>query len=348
MQCIGRTGQKKRCRNNAKFLFCHKHVWQPLTAGAALLTTIGFGAGFFQDAVKPLAEKIALDEELRKPVAVELKTNRRTVAEWEQNPELFTGKSDVVTILLDRQPKKTLEVYHTAKDQRFKEYPPTFPLADFFLPTAVDSQVVDLDRDGVSEIVLVLTNQIYSLHFDKQVNVLIYSPVGQLLARTPYPRDVPGLKIDLVGPYSAYRTTAVMRDAISEATESTTFANDFSLVTRDGTKYLQFSWVIDNASYAGVHLHQVEEFQYVGGKLQPSGNPGLYISEGWEGAASGQPVTTMQQARDFLDKHNQPDFPKLLKQSEAELREQGYDPDAGISPKAETKLPKPPELPTLR
>jgi hypothetical protein len=340
MQCCGITGKRKRCRNTATFLFCHQHVWQPLTAVIALFSVIGFIAGFFQDAIKPLAEKWTTDEELRKPVSLELKANRRTSAEWEENPDPTAGKSDVVTILLDRQPKKTLEIYHTAKDQRFKDYPPTFPLADFFLPTAIDNQVVDLDLDGVNEIVLILTNQIYGLHFDKQVNVLIYSPVGQLLARTPYPRNIAGIKIDLVNPYSAYKTTAVMRDEISGMTESTTFANDFSVVTRDRKKYLQFSWVIDNASYVETHLHQVEEFEYADGKLRSTGNPALYIKDGWEQAASGQLVPTVQQALVFLKEHNQPSFAEMMKESAEELRKHGYRPIKGMSPKEEAKMPR--------
>jgi hypothetical protein len=315
MQCCGKTKKFKRCQNSARFFFCRHHVWQPVTATLAVLSVIGLGAGLFQDAFKPLAEKMAVYEELGKPVTVELKANRRTVAEWEQNPDPTANKSDVVTILLDRQPKKTLEIYHQAKDQRFKEYPPTFPLADFFLSTAVDKQVVDLDGDGVSEIVLSLTNQIYSLHPDGQVNVLIYSPLGQLLARTPYPRDIPGFLIELLGPYSAYKTTAVMQDAISGTTESTTFANDFSVITRGRKKYLQFSWVIDNAGYAGPHLHQVEEFEFVDSKLRPNGSPNLYIVDGWGQAASGQHVPSLQQALKFLKEHNQPSFSELLKQS---------------------------------
>ena len=94
MQCCGITAKRKRCRNTAGFLFCHQHVWQPATAVIAVVSLIGFLAGFFQDAIKPLAEKLATDEELRKPVAVEVKANRRSIAQWEQNPNPLASKSD--------------------------------------------------------------------------------------------------------------------------------------------------------------------------------------------------------------------------------------------------------------
>lgn len=315
MQCIGLTKDKKRCRNAAKFVFCKKHIWQPASAVIALFSIIGSSAGFFQDLIKPLAEKFERDTELRKALAVELKNNRRTDAEWEENPDPTNGKSDVVTILLDRQPIKSLEFYQTAKDQRFKDYPPTFLLADFFMPTTAEYQVVDLDGDGVNEIVITLTNQIYSLHYDKQINVLIYSPTGDLLARTPYPRDIPDLKLEIHNPYSAYKTTVVMKDAISDQTHSSTFANDFNIITSNGTKHLLFSWVIDNAGYAGKHLHQVEEFKYNAGKLVAIGDrPSLYISDSWENATSGEPIEAIQTAIKFLREHNQPKFSDMVKQ----------------------------------
>jgi hypothetical protein len=317
MQCMGRTKLKKRCRNSAKFFFCNKHLWQPFSLVVSLFLIIGFFAGFFQDLIKPLSEKFERDNELQKVVTVEIKNDRRTVAEWENNPDPTNGKSDVVTIFLDRQPVKSLEIYHNAKDQRFKDYPPTFLLADFFMPTAAAYQVIDLDKDGVNEIVLILTNQLYSLHHDKQVNVLIYNPMGDLLARTPYPQDISGLKLEVLNSYSAYKTTVTMKDETTGLTQSTTFANDFNIVTRDNNKYLQFSWVIDNAGYIGQHLHQVEEFQYSSGKLVPVLNkPKLYINDSWENATSGQYVESIQQASDFLKKNNQPKFADMVKDAE--------------------------------
>lgn len=314
MKCLGITKDKKQCRNSAKFVFCKKHAWQPLTAIVATLSLIGFLAGFFQDIIKPLVEKLERNTELQKAVAVEIKNNRRTFNGWEDKPQPMYRKSDVVTIFLDKQPIKSIEFYHTVKDQRFKEYLLTSPLADSYIPTAAEYRVVDLDGDRVSEIVIVLTNQLYGFHGDNQVNVLIFNPIGELLARTPYPRDLPDLILKDFNPYSAYKTTVVAKDNISGSTLNSTFANDFNIVERKNKKYLQFSWVIDNVSYAGLHLHQVEEFELNSGKLVALDvRPSLYISVGWKNPTQGELIGSIQQARDFLDKNNMPPFSEVQK-----------------------------------
>jgi hypothetical protein len=315
MQCIGRTKNRQRCKNTTRFAFCNKHFWPPFAALGAFIFYLPDLAGFFQDAIKPMLENFARNDELRKPVAVELKSDRQTAAEWEENLDPTIGKSDVVTILSDRQPVKTIEIYHTAKDQRFKNYPATSSLADFFIPTTAEYQITDLDGDGANEIVITLKNQLYSLHHDMQVNVLIYNASGELLARTPYPQAMPGLKIQTLNPYSAYRTTVAMKDKISGKTESSTFANDFTVITAKDKKQLRFSWVIDSASYVSTHLHQVEEFEYRAGKLFPiEKTPKLYIYNSWSDATSGELVQSTQQAIDFLRDNNQPDFADMVKE----------------------------------
>ncbi|WP_322847152.1 hypothetical protein [Pseudomonas sp. B33.4] len=283
---------------------------------------MGFMAGFFQDLIKPLAEDYVKSNAIKKPIAVELKSNRLTVGAWENNTDPTNGRSDVVTILSDRQPVKSIEIYHTAKDQRFKNYPPTSPLADSFIPTTAEYQITDLDGDGVNEIVVTLKNQLYSLHYDKQVNILIYGPTGELLTKTPYPQTIQNLEIRTLNPYSAYKTTAAMKDKISEKIESSTFANDFTLITTGDRKTLRFSWVIDSASYTAPHLHQVEEFEYSEGKLISVGAPKLFVSPFWDDATSGELVRSTQQAAEFLRENNLPDFVDMYKQMKEDSQEQ--------------------------
>ncbi|MEI7267185.1 hypothetical protein [Pectobacterium versatile] len=315
MQCIGITKKKNRCKNNTKFLFCKKHVWQPVSGFILLISLLGFSAGFFQDLLSPIIEENKRNSDLKKLISIEIKNNRREVAEWQDDTDPMLGKSDVLTILSDRQPVKSLEIYHTAKDQKFKNYPPTAPLADFFIPTEVEYQVSDLDNDGINEIIIILRNRIYSLHYDKQVNVLIYNAKGEMLSQTPYPRDLPDLPLNVHNPYSAYKTTVVMKDKISDSSHSSTFSNDFKIVTKNHEKYLQFSWVIDNASYASPHLHQVEEFRYDGGKLIPiDDTPKLYINDSWENATTGEPVESIYQASDFLKENNLPTLYEVYKE----------------------------------
>lgn len=55
MQCIGRTQSGARCKNDARFITCTKHSWQPLTAG---ITSIAITAGLFQDVAKPIYERL--------------------------------------------------------------------------------------------------------------------------------------------------------------------------------------------------------------------------------------------------------------------------------------------------
>ncbi|NQS85845.1 hypothetical protein ACRPHS_18785 [Pantoea allii] len=322
MRCIGVTKKKSRCKNSSNLLFCKIHCWQPLTAIMLLFSYVGYWAGFYQDLLKPIIDNQTKISELRKLISIEVKKNRREFAEWEDNEDPTMGKSDVITILSDRQPIKSMEIYQTAKDQKFKDYLPTAQLADFFMPTEIEYQVLDLDGDGIDEIIIKITNRIYSLHFDKQVNILILNPMGEILNTTPYPRNIPGLSLEVHNPYSAYKTTAVMKDVISNTFTSSTFCNDFNVTTQDGVKYLQFSWVIDNSSYAAPHLHQVENYKFESGKLIPvESTPELYIAEGWENASTGKIVTSISDAETFLNENNLPTIGKLYSQIKNQQQE---------------------------
>lgn len=315
MRCIGITKEKKRCKNNTNSLFCKKHIWQPVSGLIVLISFLGFSAGFFQDLLSPMIEENKRNSDLKKLIAIEVKNDRREVAEWQDDANPMLGKSDVLTILSDRQPVKSLEIYHTAKDQKFKNYPPTAPLADSLIPTEVEYQVLDLDDDGINEIIIILRNRIYSLHHDKQVNVLIYNSKGEMLSQTPYPRDIPDLLFNVHNPYSAYKTTVVMKDKISDSSRSSTFSNDFKIINHNNEKRLQFSWVVDNASYASLHLHQVEEFRYEAGKLIPiDETPKLYINDSWENATTGELVESKYQASEFLKENNIPTLYEVYKE----------------------------------
>lgn len=309
MQCFGLTKNKKRCRNHTNFIFCKKHSWQPISAIIFISGLLGTFAGLFQDLLKPIMDAHERENELKELVSVEVEKNRRLIPEWENNTDPTLSKSDVVTILSARQPIKSLEIYHMAKDKKFKDYPATAPLAESFIPTEVHYQVLDLDNDGSDEIILVFNNQLYSLHYDKQINILIFNGKGEMISKTPYPNIIPGLNLKVHNPYSAYKTTAVMLDAISEKSYSTTFSNDFNIINKNNKKILQFSWVIDNAPYTSTHMHQVEEFTYERGKLIPTQNyPQLYINDGWENAMTGKIINSLTEANDFLKKNNLPSF----------------------------------------
>jgi hypothetical protein len=122
----------------------------------AVITTIGLSASLFQDAFRPVKELWKITDEFNKPLAVESKKNRHTAPKWwlsdpdpttKEEPDIIMILPDTVTILLDRRPMKTLEIFHSAKDQRFRDYPPTALLADFRVPTSAEYEVVDLDGD---------------------------------------------------------------------------------------------------------------------------------------------------------------------------------------------------------
>lgn len=212
---------------------------------------------------------------------------------------------------------KTLEIFHSAKDQRFRDYPPTAPLTDFRIPTSAEYEVVDLDGDDIPEVVVTFSNQIYSLHYDKLVSVLILNPRGELLTKTPYPTKIEGLEIAALTPYSAFQTTGVMYDAISNASWTITYANGFHVADRNGQRVLQFSWVIDNAGYVGPHLHQVQEMVMQDGRLEPlSEKPALYISEDWNEPWAGQAQINIESAKQFLKEHNLPPFSEMRKEAE--------------------------------
>lgn len=318
MRCIGitKTNPRQRCKNTARLLFCSKHFWQPLSGLIILGSLVGYSAGLFQDLIKPTKEQLEKRAELTRPLAVEIKRNRKTVPEWQDNPDPTKGASDIVTILLDRRPVKTIEIYHTAKDQRFKDYPPTAPLTNFRIPTSAEYQVIDLDDDGISEVIVSLTNQIYSLHYDKLINVIIFNPRGEIIATTPYSPKISGLDLDIHNPYSAFQTTGVMFDAVGNTTQATTYTNGFHIAERDGMKVLQFSWGIDNAGYADSHLHQVEEFVLKDGKLERiSDKPVLYIADNWNEPWSGKQPVDIEAAKNFLKQHNQPTFAEMMKQA---------------------------------
>lgn len=54
MQCLGRKKDFKRCGNNASFLFCRHHKFQPYVLVFTISSVIGVYAGIFQDVIKPL------------------------------------------------------------------------------------------------------------------------------------------------------------------------------------------------------------------------------------------------------------------------------------------------------
>lgn len=313
MQCIGRTKGNKRCRNVARLVFCKRHAWQPVSFFMPVCCVVGFFAGFFQDLVLPLMDAFKNAYELKKPVSVRIERDRSKFADWEDGKEIFHGRSDVLTIFSNQQPVRSFEFYHKAKDQKFKNYPFTAKLYDEFVPTSIEYSILDLDGDGAQEIVVVLTNQIYGVHYDKQINVLIVSSIGDFLVSTPYPRDISDLQLLVHSPYSAYKTTAVVKDELSGKIYTSTFCNGFEIVSGENGFKLQFSWVVDNAAYASDHLHQVESYVYESGTFIPTRPfPDLYLSKSWDAPFDGERVGSIQEAKAFLSKKNLPPMNELI------------------------------------
>ncbi|WP_133152204.1 hypothetical protein [Vibrio lentus] len=293
-------------------------MFQPLFLINCVITAVALWGGILQDVFIPISNSISEKNRMTLPLAVEVKENRRQNASWEESAELLNFRSDVLTILLDRTPVKSLEIYHNVKDSRYKEYPMTARLADDFLPTSVKYHVLDLDLDGVKEIITVFTNKIYGLHYDKQVSVLIFNPAGEMLSKTPYPHNLPELDFKVHNPYSAYRSTLAIYDEMSTETISGTFSNDFNIVNTDSGNILQFSWVIDNSSYASERVHQVEEYRFESGKLSLSSAPKFYTNNSWEQAVSGEPLVSIEALTMQLSKLEMPSFSETLNRLRAE------------------------------
>lgn len=305
---------RRMCANllRALIAWCSRHRAAAVGGIVLSVSALSLWAGLFQDLFKPMMEHWQQVAELRQPLAVEIKTGRTTGAQWEAQDKMFVGEPDLVTLLLNRVPVKTLEVAHTAKDQRFRDYPPTAPLTYHQIPTNVRYQVLDLDDDDIPEVVLTLTNQLYSLHDDRLINVLIVDPRGRLLSGTPVPPEVEGLRTGALSPYSAYRSTGVMKDLISGDTTPVTFANGFAVQIEGKRKLLRFSWVVDSASFVSEHLHVTQSFVFSDGRLQPSGAPQLYISGLWEQPWVDETPVTLAEAQKFLDDNNMPTFSTMM------------------------------------
>lgn len=47
----------RRCKNEASFLVCSHHKWQPLAFLLSVITIIGIFGGIYQDVVKPISEE---------------------------------------------------------------------------------------------------------------------------------------------------------------------------------------------------------------------------------------------------------------------------------------------------
>jgi hypothetical protein len=322
MRCSGITKSTKRCKNAARFLVCSKHWWQPFSGIVLLISTVGVWAGLFQDLIKPLTEWSARDSELKKPLAVEIKSNRRSTPEWLNDTDPKAGEPDIITILLDRRPVRTLEIYHSVKDQRYRDYLPTSPLTDFKIPTTAEYKIADLDGDKIPEIILLLSNQIYSLHPDMLISVLIFNPRGELIAKAPYPSKIEGLNVMELTPYSAFQSTGVMYDAITNTPEPISYANGFDILKRDKGYVLQFSWIVDNRSYVDQHLHQVQEMAFRNGRLEMlSETPSLYASPELNKTWENQAPLDIVAANAFLKANNSQSIQQIARETESAFNE---------------------------
>lgn len=314
MRCFALTKSLHMCKNRSRLPFCHLHRWWLVGALTLVAAFIADWSAVIQIFTQQI-EKMQTRFELQRDIAVIKTANRRSVAEWQGNPDPTLGRSDVLTIMLGGRHEKSIEIYHTIKDQRFKEYPATSALADEKLPTEAEYQVVDVDGDGIKEIVVSLRNQIYSLHADKLVSVLVFDPRGKILAKTPYPQALDGLPSEQLSPYSAFQSIGVMYDEISHTSEPITYSNGFELVERNGKYVFVFSWVVDDAGYAQSHLHSVEEFELRDGRLERIQTESkLYISDSWDAPLSGERVQDIAAAKEFLRRNDQPSLEEIIRE----------------------------------
>jgi hypothetical protein len=60
MRCLGLTKKRRRCRNEASYLFCRQHRLQPVAWFFLISTVLGLYAGLFQDLIRPLWERSRL------------------------------------------------------------------------------------------------------------------------------------------------------------------------------------------------------------------------------------------------------------------------------------------------
>lgn len=54
MQCFGRTKNRSRCKNEASYIFCRHHKWQPISFVFSLVAILAVFGGFYQDTWKPI------------------------------------------------------------------------------------------------------------------------------------------------------------------------------------------------------------------------------------------------------------------------------------------------------
>lgn len=299
MRCCGLTKSGERCKNRARWINCRKHLWQPIallvTAVGAISAVLGLWPGW-----KANLEQWRQNENLKGKLTVEVKKGLRTKPGWTDDLSPQGDRSDVVTLLNRGQPVRSLALNDLAEDQRFKDYPPTMPLTMVPIPTHVDYQVAALGGSTESEVILTVTNEVYGLHPDELVSVLIYDATGKLVARTPYPREVLVKGESVYNPYSAFRTTGSLYDEVSRTPIPVTYSNDFDLITVDGVPTLQFAWVVDNGAKADQHLLQVERFQFQNGGLVSIGHPMYVVSDNFYLPKTFHPIENVAEIEKFL------------------------------------------------
>lgn len=316
MKCFGMTKKRSRCKNNTNLIYCKLHARQPIVIVSTAVVVFAFWAGLFQDALKPIYSYINDRIELKKDIAVSIEKGRRASPKWRDDIDSRGSESDIVSLYLGKHLVKVLEIYHTAKNQRFRDNVTTELLTYEATATEANYKIIDLDGDGVNEVMLFLENRIYGFHGDKLLNVLILDPKGNIIASAPTPRSIEWVNQEIISPYSGFRSSGIMIDGINSSQSPISYCNGFNIINTEKSIVLSFSLVIDNAPYSGNHLHSVEDFKFDGTILEAiDEEPKFFISSIWNEPFSGQQVSASE-AADFLRKHNNPKFEDLMKKYE--------------------------------
>ncbi|MES9901690.1 MAG: hypothetical protein ABW168_03290 [Sedimenticola sp.] len=170
MQCVGRTKNGMRCKNEASLLVCGHHTWQPIAFLLSAVTIIGVFGGVYQDVVKPISEEIASDE-LTTPknnqaaieqitIPVEIESTWDEYSELDRKAEFYVVRSEspgMQTVIFSGAAKVEIPKDGMTVNEMISISPHKTTKTNVILPKSEQLQKY-LDEGGY-EIQLVLFNQ---------------------------------------------------------------------------------------------------------------------------------------------------------------------------------------------
>jgi len=285
MRCLAITRKLSRCKNSARHLFCRKHVRWPYYFITSIVTAVGAYLAVFQGVVIPIFRSLNTSCIVKPIVTAHVEKDRLV------SPSIFEGKEemdwkkfkpDFITINRNNQILKSFEFFSSGKSNALADYPLTAFLSVGQIPTIVYATEIDMNGDGINEIILELSHREYGFHDDKMRAMLIYDSNGQLVCSAPSPPVIPELHISEVCPYSAYDKIGVLKENISSVNIPVHFVNYINIIS-DKENILELGWVIDNGCYACNHIFQIERYKYSNDQLKRIPNSTKYFnSKYWD------------------------------------------------------------------